>query len=1341
MHTLIAIYRMAHARPPAALSFFVRLVALGAFACSIPTGFAADRVRPTWGGEALWGYWEFGGDYIPNNDWKVTAVSHDGAALWKATNLFDEDANTFYYPNGQDAYEVEIDLGRSWALGAFTVLTMPPPNKANDSRMARYEFFVSEAKGERSVAVASGAFDAAEGTETVVKFPAAQGRYVTLKAFARANATKEVCLPELRLVGAEVMARHEAAKASAAARKKTAWETRDSAAAVEVLGKDLAELIFCTQEDINRSNLRSRPKLEEIGKLKKAGTLAAVPTAFRDYYFDKLRRPQSFGLPANDVHPYGRGYAGFADFPQSAMDKELNPERLAKAMAAADDLLKGTLTLNNGTKVAIGEPGAVDWDAPAQPYGYSTKTHQMYPYRELWLGDGFVPLFTAYMTTKDGRYLQRWVAYMDDWAMSETFISEIHPALNHDNSLYPAVTTLRMMAGIANSLPYDSDAVSPTAFARIMKKLVLDSPLNWIVYMRANGNGWTPGASHMLFALMVDEFKVAPLYFRETRRRNIEDINTLQMLRDGTETHQWPGYNFLLMLNIASIRLMEARDTLPNYAQPAWEKELHTAGWQKEEMEALQRRASYTLHWGTPNGEYPLVTHQEPANEKRSKLREFGVSHFPQMLDDPTNARLYSTLYGDGASGVPEYTSEWFPYGGYNIARDGWRRDDGYGSMFCSPRPGCGGVGSGCKNNVFGLAAYGMDLISDDLVHAYVRPTSPIQVDGKRQQFDFYGARTTWPTAHRGELTPVWTDPAPWRWHASDHFNVMEGIYSGVYANDYRNRADFVKDVTHQRVALYARKAGLWILTDRLKTEGKHDYQQLWFLPLKKKEAPGFAPEEIAVDAAAHTIKTHRTGSTKWWSWDDLRDTTVGNVNLSMFQFTDAAVKYDAQTMKSDERYDWQRLGVSWQGQGTQQIVTALFPRKPTPEKPAPDGTENDLASIQPLVAAKGATGFEATTPEGYRVAYLSAAQGAVLANQGIEVDGESLLIVRGPGAGDEITGLALGCKQLKIKGTAVDVPHPDFEFALPASLAAGKLHLEPIYRPILPVQIFPESDTFADEQEVTLQSDTPGVAITYTLDGTEPTPQSTPYRAPFKIARTVVIKARAYRPGVAANPPHTSGTRATPMSSATFTKKFASLPELVSAKSPGLAYEYFEGDWKDLWLQPDQQTAKAKGTVAALFDMSVIPADNPPVSAAPGPRRKTYAFTYTGYLNIPADGTYTLHAPHNYVSLDQVAGYELQVYLGHALNPDNNRTKRDEALNYWYPATRLHAFGTWSVPLKKGFHEFKVIYLDFRTTAAARANKIEGVPEVIWTGDKPDLQISGPAIPKQTIPASWLWR
>jgi hypothetical protein len=76
-----------------------------------------------------------------------------------------------------------------------------------------------------------------------------------------------------------------------------------------------------------------------------------------------------------------------------------------------------------------------------------------------------------------------------------------------------------------------------------------------------------------------------------------------------------------------------------------------------------------------------------------------------------------------------------------------------------------------------------------------VHNTSPIEVDGRRQDMDFFVPKTGWPTAHRGELIPSWTDPAPWRWHASDQFNLMEGIYSGAYSNEFDKRDEAVKDV------------------------------------------------------------------------------------------------------------------------------------------------------------------------------------------------------------------------------------------------------------------------------------------------------------------------------------------------------------------------------------------------------------------------------------------------------------------------------------------------------------------------------------------------------------------
>ncbi|MGD0090392.1 MAG: chitobiase/beta-hexosaminidase C-terminal domain-containing protein [Planctomycetota bacterium] len=1330
-------------------------VVAGVLTLVCPGSSASEyRVRPFWGNAACWNFWEFENDYIPTKDWKITVSTEGPGEREHSSHLIDDNPETFYGPRGQDAYEIAVDLGKSYELGAFTIITLNRPNNL-DSDMAKYELYVSESAANRGAPVAQGPFEGKFGKETVAAFPAAQGRCVMLKAFPRSNAAKEVVIREFRLVEAGVVKRHAEEQQAAAAAKAVRWKERNSEEATAALAKEFFDMLFATDAELNKANLRMREKLSAAGKLRQSGKHLEALRAFREYYFDKLRRPQTFGYHAADVHPYGRGAAGATDFPVSPLDKGLDGEGLLKQVESADALLKGDMKIGNKL-VHIGEPGAVDWDAPGPPYGYTVPGGAMQPYMELNNGGGFWPLFAAFWATKKEEYLKRWVDYLDDWALNARYFHELHPIFNHDNGRYQDVTTIRIFAGAALALPVGSEAVPPQAFARIMKKLATESVLNDIVYYRSAQMGWVPGAGRLLFPMLIDEFKVAPLYFREARRRNLEDLNTVQTMRDGTEPHLWPGYNWLGLINMGVLRLMDARENLPPWAQPVWEKDLHTPEWRKEFIGNLLPRAKYQIQWVTPAGEYPLVTHHEPPTLK-GKMRE-GLRMMPEMLNDPAVEKVYSTLYGDGLAGQPDWTSEWFPYAGYNIARTGWGAEEGYGAMFCTPHPGIGSVGATCKNNGFALNAYGTDLLGDDTIHCFIgfHATSPINVDKKRQCFTYNTYITDWPSAHKGEMVTAWTEPAPWRWHSSDHFNVMEGVYSGVYANDNRNRNDFLEDVAHPRLALCARHAGLWILTDRITTPKKHEYEQTWWFPVRKNELGGFKQEDIVSDDAAQTIKTRRKHTDKYWSWDRMRNVTIPNVNLSMYQFG-AALKYAAAFKKDDsEMYFWQRVSGSWQGEGNQLLVTALFPRKPTLEKKDPDGTENDLTSIKPLVAQSSGlrpvAGFEAVTPAGDKISYLAAATGsagvpagtktssATLEIEGLRAVAEALLVTRSPG--DEgLHALVLGCTDLQVSGKPVPVTHPDFEFALPAPLDAGSLKTVPIYRPISPVKIFPEADVFISSLEVALKCDTPGVALAYTLDGSEPTPQSTPYKGPFRIDRSAVVKARAYRPGVQTNPPHASGTHATPVSYAVFTKKMPAQPDQLPPRVQGLNFEYYEDFWKDMWLSLDKLQPKKKGGVNELFDMTQIPADNKPVGDKLAPREKAYAFKYTGWLKAPEDGVYTLHAPREFVYNDTMAGYELQVYLGHATYDDAGQPRREGDLSFWYPATRLHGLGTWSVPLKKGLHELKIVYIDFRMDGPKRLNKPAPINEYVWSGEKPALLISGPGIEKQPLPAEWLCR
>ena len=408
-------------------------------------------------------------------------------------------------------------------------------------------------------------------------------------------------------------------------------------------------------------------------------------------------------------------------------------------------------------------------------------------------------------------------------------------------------------------------------------------------------------------------------------------------------------------------------------------------------------------------------------------------------------------------------------------------------------------------------------------------------------------------------------------------------------------------------------------------------------------------------------------------------------------------------------------------------VVTAIYPRAPGL------GTEADIEPRQ-ITGPGGAVGFEAELPDGGMVRYLAVPGDtpAVLELGGVKADAESLLLVT---HGDEFTGMVLGCNTLTINGKAVPAPNPDFEFT--SNLQSSIFNLQSIYRPIAPVEIGPARNVFLDEVEVTMTSETPGVVIHYTLDGAEPTPQSTLYEGPFALRHSAIVKARAYRPGVTKNPPQHSGTHATEVSRAVFDRKPAAPPSTVRSPQPGLTARYYEDDWRRLWLRLDSLEPVAEKSGVEAFDLSVVPDSNPPLGEALALRAKFYAVEYTGYLDVPETGVYTLHAPREYVIPDIDPGYELRVFLGNKLGVHGWST-RVQGTQEWYPSTRLHAQGNWSVALKKGLQPIRIVYLDYRTDAPGRLNQ-PGLNDYIWSGVTPDLKISGPGMEPQPIPEAWL--
>jgi hypothetical protein len=346
-------------------------------------------------------------------------------------------------------------------------------------------------------------------------------------------------------------------------------------------------------------------------------------------------------------------------------------------------------------------------------------------------------------------------------------------------------------------------------------------------------------------------------------------------------------------------------------------------------------------------------------------------------------------------------------------------------------------------------------------------------------------------------------------------------------------------------------------------------------------------------------------------------------------------------------------------------------------------------------------------------VLYAGAVDRASLKLGDVAAEAEGLLLTIG--ARGETRGVALGCTGFKLGRKKVAAPCADFEFALPAS-KRSPVAFTPIYRPLEFVRVSPESDRFVGQAQITMSHPAPDVEIRHTLDGSDPTAVSPLYTGPFTLAYSATVKARAFRKGVTAVPPTFSGTEVSSVTRAEYVKEKPREPAQVAAATPGLNYRYYEGDWTLSALYLDTVVkARQQGTARELFDFSVPQTSN------------NFAFVYEGYLEIPTDGVYDVHAPQEMVYPSMDAGYDLRVFVD-----------REE----WYPATRPHNFGIWSKALKKGKHAFEVIYVDQRPGQAqwlypyawAEAYKV-------WRGDRPALMISGPGLEKQPIPTAMLFR
>lgn len=1284
---------------------------------SLSASCYANSSSKTWRSKSFTGQWKFGAEHINKKDWKIISTNRsDWNEAFASAHILDDDLDTYWYQHALLEHEVIIDMGQTYSIAGISLLTV---DRVSDS-IKKCKLSVSTKPQIKNKTLIDLKL-ISKGKEKIATFAPLKGRYLTLR-FPVDTVKSRVCLSELNVVSTEAVnaiaqqsSRLEAEQINKEKARKKKWAERSSTQAIETLAKNFMNLLALEDVKKYHTALMKRKKINEIIVLNSKGENTQALNIFRDYFLNKLRFPNKYGISNHDVNPYTKGICGLGRW-QATLDPNADSE---KVISSADRLLKGEMHLGKKWQ-QIGEPGEVDWMNPIKESELWDRTKLAY--RELSSAQGFNPLVHAYFLTQNIKYLIRWIEYMDDWAMNSDYTESIHPSFVPHGSRPNPLPIIRLIGGIAASSA-DDNLFPATSLARILKRCLRISLLN-VFYLRSNSHNWTPNPVLMNFALLLDEFKAAPVLFRECRRRNLEDNSATQNLRDGTENQQCPWYNDNYLQVSTALRMLDARQNMPMWMEMPWSRELRKdLSWRQEMQEHLTARVNYYLRLRTPQNEWPIGVRGGDKRKATGTDGEFMYGSLYSIAQeayrDPENKKIVSNIHNPEAGIRPSYTSEWFPYAGYNLVREGWERDSGYGFLFCSPHAGSyGGFRSRSNNNSFGLGFKGQDLLVSDCVGHYMYPLSPITVDGKNQFFHAGYYKVPPPANHKSWLISAWTEPSPWRWHSSDNFNLMEGIYDGAWDNSYTTKAlaSCLQGIEHQRLVHYVREANVWIITDRMTTGStEREYDQVWRLPLKPSAYNAFLEKDIVVNPKTKSIKTHSMAMSK------IRGIEHPQANISLHQFSRNELVYSdkliPKTKNHYQAYGRKDIHVKWKSAGASQIITVVYPR---------EKDSIDLLKLEKIKGQGDTYGFSCDTPNGTHIEYLaSAGKYATLKLGSIKVVGESLLITQNKHS-NKINGIVLGATSYSNNGKEIKLTHPDFEIK----------EQTPIYRPISPVTINPKRNIFVDKLEITMKSTTPDVKIHYTLDGTKPTPQSSRYEGPLKIMTSAVVKAIAYRPSVTQNPVQLSGTHATVVTRAVY-DKVQNQPALnMQRTKSGLSYKYYEGDWKDLYLFRYTLKPKKEGTTSGIFDLSILPADNPPVTDAAAPRQKFFAVEYEGYLEIPEDGVYTFHAPREMVYPDTDAGYDLQIFLGRNEIPWGYRTKLI-GNKEWYPATRLHSLGNWSLALKKGIHPFRVAYMDFRTTAPTELN-IKDCRDYVWSGVTPDLKISGPNLEKQSIPLNW---
>ncbi|MEI7901386.1 MAG: discoidin domain-containing protein [bacterium] len=586
------------------------------------------------------------------------------------------------------------------------------------------------------------------------------------------------------------------------------------------------------------------PDLATVKKLYTAGDYGGALRAYRAFFLSQMRDTKKFW----DMRP-------FDYFHWIGMGGQLN------YLDVADEQMFNITTLDNPQprkKVALGEPGRINWTFDKQ----------------MQWQEQFYPLLHAYLEKGDPRYLAKWAEFADDWALNK---NDLRSALDqgYNGELHGCAAVLdvfKHISWLALALPEDGSGLSETTLARVLLTTMREYPAMGVVCSRHFPQNWQTGTATEILAFGIAlervHFKLGSLFMQEGIRGEAA-YHTHCAYLDGTEIQRDIWYNQCYI----EWGVVPILNTLQ-----AFQPKLLTPDWDLFFRDSARARHAYRVRIMYPSGQLPQV------------LRNEGYVQIPKDFYDllpwhtDPDLPVLMDLYAANAqkkepAAFPSFTSDAYPYAGYYLIRQGWRLTDQQGTFYNAGRPSHGK--RMFADNKFALHAFGEDLISAGEVGAYSQIPSPLTVDGRRQD-NAYGCVTF---GHKLLTPPVSDSPNTFRWHNSERYDLVEGIYDGAYSSSNDGTLDLVsanktliKDVTFQRWVQFLRRHGLWIVTDRIASPATHAYAQRWDFV-----APA---DQVHCDPQQQTVETQ-----------------VEKAAVKLQQFTQDSLKYEVKTQNGKFKY------------------------------------------------------------------------------------------------------------------------------------------------------------------------------------------------------------------------------------------------------------------------------------------------------------------------------------------------------------------------------------------------------------------------------------------------------